>query len=146
MEWHQAERTQTKKRRYNFEIDGIYLLLWKSNSCLFVWASVDSLNSYVAEVILIYYHIIFTSSQIVAIKGIISKLHFNSGSCVGTSYSSGISLQVKKNNIFVVCILCGRIQKTWILSNSYVLKSWFLERKLMIYLMCETWDLIPSSQ
>lgn len=42
------------------------------------------------------------------------------------------------SNIFVVCILCGRIQKTWILSSSHILKSWFLGRKPMLYLTYNT--------
>lgn len=52
----------------------------------------------------------------------------------------------EKSNIFAVCILCGRIQRTWILSSSYVLKSWFLERKPMLHLTYDTWDLIPNFQ
>jgi len=52
----------------------------------------------------------------------------------------------EKSNTFVAYILCGRIQKTWILSTSYVLKSLFLDRKPVLYLTYDIWALIPSFQ
>lgn len=50
----------------------------------------------------------------------------------------------EKSNMSLACILCNKIQKTSILGSAYVLKSWFLERKTIPDLTCDTWDWLQS--